>query len=160
MPDAQFTSYVKDLRISGDGSKVFVLGREYIQAWSIQTGEVVGKVGLEVEPPYCCLIADGLRVWVFLKDLKIQGWDFGVSDSTPIPLSNTSPDKPHLVFLSTEQQKTSPSRIKDMVTKKEVFQLSRRYAKPYRARWDGRYLIAGYESGEVLILDLNNMIPH
>ena len=160
MPDTQFTSYVKDLRISGDGSKVFVLGREYIQAWSIQTGEVVGKVGLEGEPLYHCLIADGLRVWFFLEDLKIQGWDFGVSDSTPIPLSNISPDKPHLVFLGTEWQGTSPSRIEDMVTKKEVFQLSGRYVEPWVVQWDGRYLIAGYKSGEVLILDLNNMIPH
>ena len=160
MPDARFTSYVRDPRISGDGSKVFVLGEESIQAWSIQTGEVVGKVGLEGEPLYHCLIADGLRVCFFLEDLEIQGWDFGVSDSTPIPLSNPSPDKPHLVFLGTEWQQISPSRIEDMVTKKEVFQLSGRYAKPLVARCDGRYLIAGYESGEVLILDFNDMIPH
>ena len=159
MLDAQFT-FVRDLRISRDGSKVFVLGKESIQAQSIQTGEVVGKVGLEGEPLYHCLIADGSRTWFFLEDLKIQGWDFGVPDSTPIPLSNTSPHKPHLVFLGTEWQDTSPSRIEDMVTKKEVFQLSGRYAEPHVAQWDGRYLIAGYKSGEVLILDLNNMIPH
>ena len=160
IPDAQFTPYARDLRISGDGSRVFVLGVKSIQAWSIQTGEVVGKVGLEGEPLYHCLIADGLRVCFFLEDLEIQGWDFGVSDSTPIPLSNTSPDKPRLVFLGTSYQDISPSRIEDMVTKKEVFQLSGRYAKPWVAQWDGRYLIAGYESGEVLILDFNNMIPH
>ena len=160
MPDAQFTSYVQDLRISGDGSKVFVLGWKSIQAWSIQTGEVVGQVRLEVESLYDSLIEDGSRVWFFLEDLEIQGWDFGVPDSTPIPLSNTSPDKPHLVFLGTEYQYTSPSRIEDIVTKKEVFQLSGRYAEPHVARWDGRYLIAGYLSGKVLILDLNNMIPH
>ena len=160
MPDAQFTSYVKDLRISGDGSKVFVLGREYIQAWFIQTGEVVGKVGLEGEPLYDSLIVDGSRIWFFWKDLQTKGWDFGVPDSTPILLSNTSPDKPHLVFIGTQQQGISPSRIEDMVTRKEVFQLPGRYTKPYVARWDGRYLIAGYHSGEVLILDLNNMIPH
>ena len=158
MPDAQFT-HVRDLRISGDGSKVFVLGEKSIQAWSIQTGEVVGQVRLEVKPLYDSLIEDGSRVWFFLEDLKIQGWGFGVSDSTPIPLSNTSPDKPHLVFLGTQFQCTSPSRIEDMVTKKEVFQLSGRYAEPYVARWDGRYLITGYQSGEVLILDFNNMIP-
>ena len=27
------------------------------------------------------------------------------------------------------------------------------------AQWDGRYLIAGYESGEVLILDFIHIIP-
>ena len=92
-------------------------------------------------------------------DLQTQGWDFGVPDSTPIPLANTSPDKPHLVFLGTQFQDTSPSRIEDMITKKEVFKLSGRYAKPNMARWDGRYLIAGYQFGEVLILDFNHMIP-
>ena len=159
MPVAPFTSYVHDLRISGDGSKVFVLGEKSIQAWSVQTGEVVGQVRLEVEPLCDSLIEDGSRVWFFLEDLEIQGWGFGVSDSTPIPLSNTSPDKPHLVFLGTQHQSISLSRIEDMFTKKEVFQLSGTYAKPYVARCDGRYLIAGYWSGEVLILDFNNMIP-
>ena len=160
IPDAQSTYYARDLRISGDGSKVFVLGANFIQAWSIQTGEVVGKVRLEAEPLHNSLIADGSRVWFFGRYLETQGWDFGVPDSTPIPLSNTSPYKPHLVFLGTQQQRISPSRIEDMVTRKEVFQLSRRYAKPFVACWDGRYLIAGYESGEVLILDFNDMIPH
>ena len=155
-PDAQIT-YVRDLKISGDGSRVLVLGVKSIQAWSIQTGEVVGKVGLESEPLDRCLIVDGSRVWFFGGNLEIQGWDFGVPDSTPIPLSNTSTDKPHLVFLYTWRQGTSPSRIEDMVTRKEVFQLSGRYAKPHVARWNGRYLIAGYRSGEVLILDFNNI---
>ena len=158
IPDAQSTHYARDLRISGDGSKVFVLGANFIQAWSIQTGEVVGKVRLEAEPLHNSLIADGSRVWFFGRYLETQGWDFGVPDSTPIPLSNTSPYKPHLVFLGTQQQRISPSRIEDIVTKKEVFQLSGRYVKPWAAQWDGRYLIAGYKSGEVLLLDLNHMI--
>ena len=159
MPDAQFT-YVMDLRISGDGSKVFILSWEAIQALSIWTGEVVGEVWLVAEPLIDSLIEDGSRVWFYLEDLQIQGWDFGVPDSTPIPLSNTSPDKPHLVFLGTSAQAISPSRIEDIVTRKEVFQLSGRHEKPYVAQWDGRYLITGYESGEVLILDFNYMIPH
>ena len=35
------------VRISGDGSKVFCLIGRSIQAWSIQTGEAVGKVEVE-----------------------------------------------------------------------------------------------------------------
>ena len=158
MPDAQFTSYVKDLRISGDGSKVFLLGKESILALSIWTGEVVGQVRLEGKPHVDSLIMDGSRVWFFLEDLSIQGWDFGISDSTPIPLSNKSPDKPHFCFLGTESQSTSPSRVEDTVTRKEIFQLFGRYAEPYAARWDGQYLVAGYESGEVLILDFSHVI--
>ena len=159
IPDTQSTSGVKDLRISGDGSKIFILGEKIIQAWSIWTGEAVGEVRLGVKPLIDSLIVDGLRVWFFLEDLQTQGWDFGIPDSIPIPLSNTPPDKPNLVFLGTQWQDISPSRIEDTVTRKEVFQLSGRYAKPYAARWDGKYLIAGYGSGEVLILDFNHMVP-
>jgi len=46
--------------------------------------------------------------------------------------------------------------IKDAVTGKEVFQLVGRYAKPNCVQWDGQYLVAGYESGEVLILGFND----
>jgi len=38
---------LKGFRISGDGSKVFCLITESIQAWSIHTGELVGEVELE-----------------------------------------------------------------------------------------------------------------
>ena len=92
------------------------------------------------------------------EDLQIQGWDFGFPGSNPVPLSNTPLDKPHLCFIGTKKQNTSSSRIEDTVTGKVAFQLSGRYARPNRARWDGRYLVAGYKSGEVLILDLNHMI--
>ena len=34
----------EDLRISGDGLKIFHLHAPYIQVWSIQTGEAVGGV--------------------------------------------------------------------------------------------------------------------
>jgi hypothetical protein len=44
--------------------------------------------------------------------------------------------------------------IKDTVTGKVVLQLNGRYAKPFDVQWDGQYLVAGYESGEVMILDL------
>jgi len=40
------SSQVTEPRISGDGSKVFSCSQESIQAWSTQTGEVVGEVWL------------------------------------------------------------------------------------------------------------------
>ena len=157
IPDVQ--SPCKDLKISGDGSKVFFLGTESIQAWSTWTGEVVGEVRLESKPLGDSLIVDGSRVWFFGEDLQIQGWDFGIPDSTPAPLSNTSLDKPHLAFLGTGFQDISQSGVEDMITRKEVFRLSGRHAQPYVARLDGQYLVTGYRSGEVLILDLNSVIP-
>jgi len=51
----------------------------------------------------------------------------------------------------------SLSRIKDIVTGVVVFQLSGRFAKPTFVQCDGSYLAAGYNSGEVLILDFNHL---
>ena len=157
--DIQSTHWPKDFRISTDGSKVFLLYKECIQALSIWTSQVVGEVALEGKPLYDSLIVDGSRVWVCFKDLQIQGWDFGFPGSTPVPLPNSLPDRPHLLFIGTEWQGISPSRVQDTDTRKEVFQLSGRYKKPYVARLDGHYLVTGYRSGEVLILDFNHMIP-
>ena len=155
IPGVQST--VKDLRISG-GGKVFLLGQKSIQAWSIWTGEVVGEVKLESEPLDDSLIVDASRIWFFVKDLQVQGWDFGIPDLAPVALSNTSLGLPHLAFLGKKYQHISSSRVEDMVTRKEVFRLSGRYTRPYVAQLDGQYLIAGYKSGEVLLLDLNHMI--
>ena len=170
--DVQIPERVIDLSISGDKSKVFVLSECFrdwsnwewvvsessIQAWSIWTGEVVGEVVLEGKPLRDSLVVGSSRAWVHFKDLQTHGWDFGLPDSTPIPLSNMSPDRPHLSFVGTKYQDIGPSRIEDTVTRREVFQLSGRYSKPYVARCDGRYLVAGYESGEVLILDFDHLI--
>ena len=156
--DIQSTRWPKDFRMSEDGSKVFLLYKESIQAWSIQTGEISGEVMLEGEPVYMSLIVDGSRVWVQIKDSHIQGWDFGLTGSTPVPLSNIPPSKLHLCFIGTKGQHTSPSRIENIVTSKEVFQLSGRYTNPLVVQWDGQYLVTGYESGEVLILDFTHMI--
>ena len=118
----------------------------------------MGRVSLQDKPIFDSLIMDCSRVWFFLKDLSIQGWDFGISDSTPIPLSNKSPDKPHFCFLGTGLYSISPSRVEDTVNIKEIFKLFGRHAEPSATRWDGQYMIAGYGSGEVLILDLEYVI--
>ena len=140
------------IRISGDRSKVFCLTDQSIQAWDIQTGEAVGKVELEADARVDPLYVDGSKIWVCFKDSSIQGWDFGISGSSPIPLSNTFPDRPHLNLIGGTWWHTGPTIIKDVVTGKEVFQLVGRYAKPQCVQWDGQYLVAGYESGEVLVL--------
>ena len=145
----QFETY--GIRISGDGSKVFHLTGESIQAWSVQTGEAVGRVALGGFYTLDPLCMDGSKVWVCFHDSSIQGWDFGIPGSSPIQLSNKTPDRPHLDFID-------QSLIKDTVTGKEVFQLVGRYAKSGVVQWDGQYLVAGYQSGEVLILDFTHML--
>jgi hypothetical protein len=56
----------------------------------------VGEVEVEDNILQECLHMDSSRVWVSFKDKPTQGWDFGVSGSSPVPLSNTSSEIPHL----------------------------------------------------------------
>jgi WD40 repeat protein len=160
------------LRISGDGSKVFLLTGGFIQAWSMQTRTAAGKVWVEdmpspasdrVKTPSCYLDplrVDGSRIWVHFMDRSTQGWDFGVSGSSPVTLPNTPSEKPHLCFIcDISQWGISQSRIEDTVTGEEVFQLCGEYEKPVDVQWDRQYLVAGYESGKVLILDFKHLCP-
>jgi WD40 repeat protein len=146
---------VLDIRISGDGSKVFCLDGYYVQAWSISTGEVVGRVYHPVGISEGALLTmDGSRAWV-----STNGWDFGISGSPPIELSGVLPVRPRLDFTGgVRRYKTILPAIEDTVTGKEVFQMPVTSASPYDSQLDGQYLVAGYENGEVLILDFSNML--
>jgi len=152
----------RGLRISGDGSRVFCVDHCDIQAWSIQTGAHTGKIDMQSEDPYWLdpLWIDGSRVMVRCEGSLTLGWDFGIPGSTPIKISPTPSDRPHLDFIgSATKSITDPIGIEDRITGEVVFQLCGRYAQPSAARWDGQYLIAGYETGEVLILDFSDMLP-
>ena len=112
-----------DVKISGDGSKVFCLNYMSIQAWSIWTGEGVGEVELEFSGPRQSLTVDGSRVWVHSPELEPQGWDFGILSPSPIQLNMPSPR-----FNDTKLWDNDLSRIKDTVSGKVVFQLGGRFA--------------------------------
>jgi WD40 repeat protein len=153
-------SRVKDLKISRDGSKVFLLSMRSIQAWSMHTGEAVGEVVLENGTYIDLLHTSGSRISVHFPNALSQGWDFGISGSSPVPLPNMYLERPHLDLIGGAcSWYQGPNWIKNTVTGKEVFQLSGRYARPYEVEWDGRYLVAGYESGELLILDFIQILP-
>ena len=155
------SSNINDLRISGDGSKFFCLFEESIQAWSIHTGEPVGKVKPGVGQRFHLdpLQMDSSKIWICLKDSSTQGWDFKVPNS-PVPLLDGPTERPLLDIIGGAWQQTvEPSLIKNTVTGKEVFQMPGRYIQPKDIEWDGQYLVAGYESGEVLILDFHHLHP-
>jgi len=157
--DAQYQT-TSDLRIIGDGSRVLQVGLNSIQAWYTWTGEPTGKGklnwGLNYFDP---LRMDGSKVLVHSRKPSPQGWDFGIPGSTPIQFSGVSSSSPHLDFIDVRRwSSTSIVRVEDRLTGKEVFQLPGKYAKPSATQWDGRYLIAGYESGDVLILDFGYVL--
>jgi len=150
----------RGLRISGDGSRILCVDNHVIQTWSIQTGKPAGKGLLGPKYPYHLdpLWIAGSKVLVRCGKSSTLGWDFGILGSTPIKISPTSSDRPQLDFIGiTSQSNTSQIGIEDRVTGNVVFQLSS--GKPLAAQWDGRYLIAGYESGEISILDFGHMLP-
>ena len=148
------------LRISGDGSKVFLLAGRFIRAWSLMTGETVGAVELEDESYLDLLSMGSSRIYLRFPNSLTLGWDFGTSGSSPVPLPNTSLEKPCLDLIGgANLTYQAPFSIKNTVSGKEIFQLSGRYASPEEVQWDGRYLVAGYESGDILILDFEEMLP-
>jgi len=113
----------------------------------------MGMVELEDKPHFDLLHMDGSKIWVCFQDSKAQGWDFGTLSSSPIQLSNTSLNRPHLDLIGDTRWGTGPPMIRDTVTGKGVFKLVSKYANPTHIQWDGQYLVAGYEFGELLILD-------
>jgi WD40 repeat protein len=152
-------SNVLDIQISEDASKVFCLDEYYIQAWSVQTGEVVGSVGYRWDQPRGILMSiDGSRVWVHFHQSKTVGWDFGISGSSPTIIQEL-PEKPHmdLVCQAVKDRIYFPG-VDDAVAGKKVLQLPARLTIPSKVRWDDQYLVAGYEDGDMLILELNDMI--
>jgi WD40 repeat protein len=80
---------LEGLRISGDGTRVFCLTKTSIQAWSIDTGEHVGEVELELGEDWYLdpLQMNSSRLWIRLEDLSTQGWDFGTPSSSLAPSS-------------------------------------------------------------------------
>ena len=163
-------SDIRGLRIAGDGSKVFCLYRYSIQALSTWTGRVLGEVGYQLplsRDPFMTI--DGSRVWVRVINInnswpyygQTVGWDFGDSDLTPIKECTRPPNRFHLDFIGgIRKERSSLPRIEDTITGKEVLQLPWRYVRPADAQWNGQYLVAGYDSGEVLILECNCTLHH
>ena len=149
---------VQRIRLSGDGSRVFCLEEGLICAWSTMTGEVMGEVELG-DIRVHSLTVDGSSVWIHSSWPKAEtkGWDFGIPGSPPVLLPDVPQHRHRLCFVTFLTD--TPPRIRDTVTGKKVLQLPARFSKLFSPQWDGRYLVAGCESEELLILDLNHALP-
>jgi len=143
---------VIDLRVSGDGSKVFCLYGKYIQSWDIWTSETVGQMGFQQQGKEIIAI-DGSKIWA-IDGWRFLGGDFGIPSASPVGLSIEPPDRLHLN--DTKLWEINMSRMRDMVTGKVVFQLPERFGKAVHVQLGGKYLVASFMSKEVLILDLSH----
>ena len=142
---------LQDFNISGDGLRVFGLCAPSIWAWSLQTGEVVWKMETGYDIVSGSLIVDGSKVWAHWPESNYKGWDFGIPDSAPMELLNTSVPPSHGLW------NPKQARVENPATGQVVFQPSGRLANPVSVQCDDSYLVAGYQSGEMLILDLTNV---
>ena len=147
---------VQDLKISGDGSRVFCINYLSIQAWSIETGEIVGEAEGLFFLKNRSLTVDGTRVWAHHPDLEYEGWDFGILDSLPVELTYALPHKLHPN--GTVLWDTCLSRVKDNITGKVVFQLSGSREKPIDVQWNGQFLVICYTPEDFLILDFSYLL--
>ena len=146
-------SLVEDVKLSVDGSRVYCLYYRSLQALSTLTGEGMGEVELEYSQPQRSLTVDGSRIWVHSPVEKLQGWDFGIPGSSPVELSITPP-----ALNNTKLWDDELSEIQDTATGKVIFKLGGRFRRPSHLQSDSQYLVAGYNSGEVLILYFSHLI--
>ena len=157
-------SFIGDIRIAWDGSKFFTISKSKgeagssIQAWSLGTGECMGKIvlGDEYESHFDPLCLDGPKVAVMGSYPQV--WDFEAQGNFFVKSPQIPSDRPYpeLIIEYPGDGNEFCIRIEDKWTK-NVFPLPDGYTHASALQWDGQYVIAGYHSGEVLILDLNNM---
>ena len=152
---------IKDLKISGDGSKVFGLSAHYIEAMFMETGEVAGRVATTA----------GQRSGLFVRGSKVgvdnpcrRGWDFGGLEVSDFGVFQ-SPPRLDLIDWSTGRDGTMSSTervtrwIGDTVTGRPIFHIPERYIRPdTEILWDGRYLLIWSRSGEVVIMDFDRPV--
>jgi len=147
------------LRIIGDGSRVALVQYLYFQVWDIWTGKSVYEKKFKGSSGVFDTLRMDAKVLVCFEDQPPIGWDFGTPGSSPTIFFEKSSDRPRLDIIDIDWWLGDNAfRIEDRVTGREVFQLGGRYAKPSAIQWDGQYLIAGYPTGEVLILDFNDVL--
>ena len=145
--------YLRGLKISGDGSKIFGLSHRCIAAVSMRTGEEVGHVECRSWK------GDGF----FVRGSKVgaygRRWDFG---GPGVPPFEEFPDGPHLELVGAVRYITlAPCWMEDTVTKRQVFCSLKKYLDGGRMlEWDGRYLLNYSPSGEVImIIDFDPVCP-
>ena len=148
---------LEDIKISGDGSRVFSIGATVIQAQSTQNGEIVGEAEIKyIGHNKASLTVNGLKVWVCYPNAASQMWDFGIPDSPPVLLPDISL---HILHPNGAMVWDSGlSCVKVVATGKVIFWLSKRYGRPANVKWNDQYLLAAFISGEVLVLDLSHVL--
>ena len=140
-----------DLRISGDGSKIFCVYEGFIQAWDMWTGDSVGMMNSGIHG-LRFLAMDSSKVWMEDAYEHFLGWDFGIPGSPPVELFTQPPGTLHLN--GTRLWDNRQHRIQDTFTGKVVFQLPERFqGHILEVQWNGQCLVISLRSEKELILE-------
>jgi WD40 repeat protein len=143
-----------DLRISGDGFKIFWIDGKFIQVWDIWTGQAVGEAHYSSPWDADLITMEGSQVWMWTPVQKPQGWDFGIPGPFPTELSTIPPGRLHLS--DTKLWDKNLCRIQDMATGKVVFQLPGRFwGCVVEVQWNGQYLTVSPKSEKEVILEFH-----
>ena len=117
--------YIHDIKISQDGSMVFCLHEKSLQALFTETGEVMDQVKVKAGHGHY-LTVDSFGVWVHYSKSGYQGWNFGISDSSPVQLLDVSPCH---YLNGTLQWDPSMCGVKNEATGKAVFLVPVKYGR-------------------------------
>ena len=157
--------------ISEDGTKLVLVGSHRIRTWCALTGQTIGQVehGVDRNTERFFPIFDGSTVWIPSKRSSIHwGWD--LDNLMSLPLDSCDIPSKHRFALIVDWwswwcerdnswiEHSGSLTVKDIASGTALFQPPARFARPIKAGWDGRYLVAAYETGEVLILDFSHTI--
>ena len=145
---------IRDLRISGDGSRVFCSCFRSVFIWSTQTGELVDDMFVDSRTIMSALTVGSSKVWAHHYPPNSRGWELIAEDLSLVEMSNIP--IPHLN--GSLLWDVNHSRVKDMATGRVVFQLSRRFKQPIAVEWNGQYLVVCSGPREVLVLDFSHML--
>ena len=145
-----------DVKISGDGSKIFGVRGKQVEVVSMRTGEITSRLDIMVgwEGPFG-LCVRGSQVGI--DNLCRQGWDFGggkasdfglLSNHFRLDLADPAPECRQYV-----------DRIVDTMTGRRVFCLPERYIDPsMKVIWDGQYLLIWSSSGEIVVVNFDYVV--
>jgi hypothetical protein len=110
----------------------------------------VGRVEIDYSGSSGSLTVDGSKVWAHWPQSEYWGWDFGISGSTPTSCL-VCLHSPMAVCSGTQDRVGSRMQLLE----ESFFNFLGGLQIPALVQCDGSYLVASYESGEILILDLN-----
>ena len=147
-----------DLRISGDGSKVFLYGSKGVGTLSTWTGEYMDRAEYwyDIKESFTTsIIVEGLRDWVYLEFAHDNYHYYEIQGSSS-QLSEVPAKKPHPDGTITWD--LCLYRVQDIVTGRVLFQLNVGLGKPADVQWKDQYLVICFISGEVLVLDFSHLL--